>query len=218
GLVVSLLVLTLLLTYWWSIYLPDFWRTWALPIVLGTAIAVIVLATVVVEPLRERTFSIFAGRGDSSNNYRINVWSAVIDMIKDRPLLGIGPGNTAFNKIYPLYQRPRFSALSAYSIILEVAVETGIIGLTCFLWLLLVIFYQGITQLQRLRQALNDQGYWLIGAIAAISGLLAHGLFDTVLYRPDVNTLWWLMIALIASFYTSPGHLWRSDSALSRSM
>lgn len=218
GLVVSLLVLTLLLTYWWSIYLPDFWRTWALPIVLGTAIAVIVLATVVVEPLRERTFSIFAGRGDSSNNYRINVWSAAIDMIKDRPLLGIGPGNTAFNKIYPLYQRPRFSALSAYSIILEVAVETGIIGLTCFLWLLLVIFHQGITQLQRLRQALNDQGYWLIGAIAATSGLLGHGLFDTVLYRPDVNTLWWLMIALIASFYTAPGRLWRSESGPSRSV
>jgi len=41
-------------------------------------------------------------------------------MIRDRPILGIGP--TAFNKIY-LYQRPRFNALSAYSILLEVAVK-----------------------------------------------------------------------------------------------
>ena len=31
--------------------------------------------------------------------------------------------------------------------------------------------------------------------------MLGHGLVDTVWYRPQVNTLWWLMIALIASYY-----------------
>ena len=30
-------------------------------------------------------------------------------------------------------------------------------------------------------------------------GLLFHGLFDTVWYRPQVNTLWWFMLAIIAS-------------------
>jgi len=50
-------------------------------------------------------FQYLAGRADSSNNFRINVWAAVVEMIRDRPILGIGPGNTAFNKIYPLYQR-----------------------------------------------------------------------------------------------------------------
>ncbi len=204
GLTVSILVLSLLLGHWWSVYLPRFWRTWAVPLVVAGAASVLILGVVFVEPLRDRVFSMFSGRGDSSNNYRINVWQAVIEMIQDRPLLGIGLGNTAFNKIYPLYQRPRFSALSAYSIILEVAVETGIIGLTCFLWLLLVIFTQGWTQLQRLRDRADRQGYWLMGAIATLLGLLGHGLFDTVLYRPDVNTLWWLMIAMIASFSVRP--------------
>lgn len=201
GMVASLLVLLLLLAHWWSIYLPRFWRTWALPIVLGTAAAVIVLAIAVVEPLRDRVSSIFAGRGDSSNNFRINVWMAVIEMIKDRPLLGIGPGNVAFNKIYPLYQRPRFSALSAYSILLEVAVETGLIGLACFVWLLLTTLTQAWRALQKLRQLADREGYWLIGAIAAMAGLFSHGMFDTVLYRPEVNILWWLTFALIASYY-----------------
>lgn len=201
GMVVSLLVLLLLLAHWWSVYLPRFWRTWALPLVLGTAAAVIILAIAVVEPLRDRVSSIFAGRGDSSNNFRINVWMAVIEMIKDRPLLGIGPGNVAFNKIYPLYQRPRFSALSAYSILLEVAVETGLIGLTCFVWLLLTTLTQAWRALQGLRQLGDREGYWLIGAISAMAGLFSHGMFDTVLYRPEVNILWWLTFALIASYY-----------------
>jgi len=201
GMVVSLLVLALLLAHWFSIYLPRFWRVWALPIVLGTAVGVVLLAIVVIEPLRTRVTSIFAGRGDSSNNFRINVWTAVLDMIRDRPILGIGPGNTAFNKIYPRYMRARFSALSAYSIVLEVAVETGIIGLTCFLWLLFVTVSQGWKALNRLRAVSNREGFWLMGAIASLAGMFAHGMFDTVLYRPEVSALWWMMFALIASYY-----------------
>jgi putative inorganic carbon (HCO3(-)) transporter len=198
------LVLALLLFHWWNVYLPRFWRTLALPIGLGSLAAVLVLAFLVVEPLRDRASSIFSGRNDSSNNYRINVWTAVLEMVKDRPILGIGPGNVAFNSIYPYYQRPRFSALSAYSIPLEIAAETGIIGLTCFLWLLLVAFNLGWQQIQRLRAARNVDAFWLMGAIATLVGLLSHGFVDTVWYRPQVNTLWWLMMALIASYYTLP--------------
>lgn len=201
GMVVSLFVMGILLVHWWSVYLPTFWRRWALPIVLGSAATVVVLAVLVVDPLRDRVSSIFAGRGDSSNNFRINVWESVIELIKDYPVIGIGPGNSAFNKIYPIYQRPKYSALSAYSIYLEVLVETGVIGFTCFLWLLLVTLNLGWSQLQRLRSLADPQGFWLMAAIASLLGMMGHGLVDTVLYRPEVNTLWWLMIALMASFY-----------------
>lgn len=203
GLVASFLVLLLLLVHWWSIEMPTFWRRWSMTILLGSLTTVFVLAVLFVEPVRERFFSIFAGRGDSSNNFRINVWIAVIEMIKDRPIIGIGPGNSAFNKVYPLYQRPNYTALSAYSVFLEVAVETGLIGFVCFLWLLIVIFNSGFIQLQRLRQQRNVEGLWLIAGIAALVAMLAHGLVDTVWYRPQVNTLWWLMVGLVASYWQS---------------
>jgi putative inorganic carbon (HCO3(-)) transporter len=201
GYVVCLFVFSVLLVYWYSVQLPAKWRRWAMPVVLGGSAGVFLLAVLFVEPVRDRVASIFVGREDSSNNFRINVWSSVVDMIRDRPILGIGPGNNAFNKIYPLYMRPRFSALSAYSIFLEVAVETGLIGFSCFLWLLVVTFNQGIQQLHRLRTLANRDGFFLIAAIAAMSGMLAHGFVDTVWYRPEVSTLWWLMVAIIASFY-----------------
>lgn len=201
GLVVAILAAIALLVYWWSPQLPAFWRTWSLPIILGGSLGLLILAVIFVEPLRLRVFSIFADRQDSSNNYRRNVWDAVFEMIRDRPIIGIGPGHNAFNKIYPLYQRPRFSALSAYSILLEVAVETGFVGLACFLWLIVVTVNTAFLQLRRLRQSRNVQGFWLIGAFATLLGMLTHGTVDTIWFRPEVNTLWWLMVALIASYW-----------------
>lgn len=213
GMVVAIFVLGLLLAHWFSVYLPRFWRTWLVPIALGASAGLIVLAVLLVEPLRDRVASIFAGRNDSSNNFRINVWTGVIRLIWDHPdnrvipnyLLGVGPGNTVFNKIYPIYMvSPRYSALSAYSIGLELIVETGLIGFSCFIWLLLTTLSQGWLQLQRLRSLASREGFWLMAAIASLVGMLCHGLVDTVWYRPQVNTLWWLMIALIASYYIPP--------------
>jgi putative inorganic carbon (HCO3(-)) transporter len=64
-----------------------------------------------------------------------------------------------------------------------------------------VTFTQGWNQLQRLRETQDIQGYWLMGALASMAGMLGHGLVDTVWYRPQISTLWWLCMALIASFY-----------------
>lgn len=202
GLVVALLIVMGLLVYWWSIEMPPFWRTWSLPIILGGLIGVLLLAVIFVEPVRLRVVSIFADRKDSSNNFRRNVWDAVFEMIRDRPIIGIGPGHGSFNKIYPLYQHPRYTALSAYSILLEVTVETGFIGLAAFIWLLIVTFNTAFLQMQRLRKLRSADGFWLIGAIATMAGMLAHGTVDTVFYRPEVNTVWWLVVGLVASYYT----------------
>ncbi len=202
GLAIALFAIVLLLRYWYADYLPRFWRIWLVPILLGCFVAFFVVAFGVSETFRLRIISIFAGRADSSNNFRINVWTAVFRMIQDYPIFGIGPGHDVFNKVYPLYQLPRYNALSAYSILLEVTVETGIIGLVSFLWLIVVIFNTGLSQLQRFRQLNSVEGLWLIGAIATLVGMLGHGLVDTVWYRPVVNSIWWLVVALVASYWT----------------
>jgi putative inorganic carbon (hco3(-)) transporter len=202
GLVVSVLAVLALLLYWYAVRMPPFWRTWSVPIVGGGSVLVLLLALAIVEPLRDRVATIFIGRGDSSNNFRINVWTSVIEMIKHYPIFGIGPGHNSFNQIYPIFQKPKFTALSAYSILLEVTVETGLIGLAAFLWLLIVIFNTAFVQLRRLQAIANVEGFWLIGAIASLAGMLSHGFVDTVWYRPEVNSVWWLMVGLIASYLT----------------
>ncbi len=202
GLVVASAVFLLLSYLWWRETLPNFWKRWLLPLVFGGAGLLFILGFILVEPLRIRVMSIFAGREDSSNNFRINVWEGVKKMIRDRPIIGIGPGNSAFNKIYPLYMSPKYSALSAYSIYLEICVETGLIGFFTFLWFLVVTVSQGVREIIALRKSLNLQGFWVMAAIAGMSGLLVHGFVDTVWYRPQISTLWWFLVAVIASQYS----------------
>jgi len=201
GLSVAILIAMTLLVYWWSRSISSFWRTWSIPILVGGLVGVLALAVIFIEPINIRFVSIFANRSDSSNNFRRNVWDAVRQMIHDRPILGIGPGHNAFNQVYPAYQLPRYSALSAYSVFLETAVETGFIGLACFLWLVIVTVNSAFIQMYRLQKSENKQGLWLIAAIATLGGILAHGTVDTVLYRPEVYTLWWLLLALVASYW-----------------
>ena len=202
GFAVALLAMILLLVLWFSVDFPPVWRRWGLPATLGGLAAILVVAVVLVEPVRDRIFSMFAGREDSSNNFRINVWESVRQMIRAHPILGIGPGNVAFNQVYPLFMKPKFSALSAYSIWLEVAVETGLIGFSCFIWLLVVTFNQARVQFLRLRDLRSVDAFWLMAAVASMLGMLSHGFVDTVWYRPEVSTLWWLVVGMIASFYS----------------
>ena len=201
GLAATVLTLGLLLVYWWGKRLP----TWTLPAALGGMAWAIAVGTIVIPALRTRVLSIF-GTADSSNAFRVNVWVAVIDMIKAKPFLGIGTGNKAFNLVYPLYQRSGYSALGTYSVPLEITVETGIIGFICYSWLVATAIYQGWLTLNRLRSDRDADGLWVIAAIAMIVGMLVHGLFDTVWYRPQVQLLWWLAIALIGSFYIAPAN------------
>jgi putative inorganic carbon (HCO3(-)) transporter len=172
-----------------------------IPLVFGSFAAALMGAILAVEAVRLRVMSIFAGRGDSSNNYRINVWESVFEMIGDYPLFGIGPGNGVFKKVYPLYARAGFeNALGAYSIFLEHILEIGWFGFASFLWLLIITMGEGLRHLKALRAAQNLQAFWLMAALASGVGLLTQGLFDTVWYRPAINTLWWLMVAIVASF------------------
>ena len=165
-----------------------------LVVLLGGAALLAVLVWQV-EPLRVRVLSLVAGREDSSNNFRINVWLAVLDMIQSRPWLGIGPGNDAFNLIYPLYQQPRFNALSAYSIPLELTVEAGVPGLLAGLGL--VAF-----SLRRALRLWRGDGPWALpalGVMAVIAALGVQGLTDTIFFRPEVQLTGWFCLATLAA-------------------
>ena len=194
GMVASLGLLGLLLALRGTRHWPVFWRrTLPLLLLVGGAVALAVLVTQV-EPLRVRVMSLVAGREDSSNNFRINVWTAALAMIQDRPWLGIGPGNSAFNLIYPLYQQPKFNALSAYSIPLELLVEAGIPGLVAGLALLLTAVRTGL----RLGRGNGSLALPCLAAVAVFAGLVVQGLTDTIFFRPEVQLVALFSLATLA--------------------
>ena len=195
GMVMALAVLGLSLTLRFTRSWPPLWRR-LLPIVLlgGGALVLVVLITRV-EPLRVRVMSLVAGREDSSNNFRMNVWTSVMEMIRDRPWIGIGPGNTIFNLIYPLYQQPKFNALSAYSIPLEWLVEAGVPGLITGGGLFLTAMGTGLRQ-WRSNGVLALPS---LAAVAAFAGLAIQGLTDTIFFRPEVQLIALFSLATLAA-------------------
>ncbi|MEB3184050.1 MAG: IctB family putative bicarbonate transporter [Cyanobacteriota bacterium] len=195
GMVASLGLLALLLAVRATRHWPAFWRrTLPLLLLLGGAVALVVLVTQV-EPLRVRVMSLVAGREDSSNNFRINVWTAALAMIQERPWLGIGPGNTAFNLIYPLYQQPKFNALSAYSIPLELLVEAGIPGLLAGV----AVLATGVRAGLRLGRGESVFALPGLAAVAVFAGLAVQGVTDTIFFRPEVQLVALFSLATLAA-------------------
>ena len=157
--------------------------------------ACLVVAATQIDPIRTRITSLLAGRGIvPTTSASTSGWRA-IQMVQDRPWLGIGPGNAAFNSIYPLYQQPKFNALSAYSVPLEILVETGIPGLLACLGLLASSLRQGLNQLN----ADAPSALASIASLAAIAGLLMQGSTDTIFFRPEVQLIGWFALASLVS-------------------
>lgn len=197
GLGTEVMVLGLALIYWRFTSLSP----WALP-AIGLAMGGAMAGGIMAKPsLRARIlsiFSIFDRNVDQSISFRLRVMAGAVEMVKEYPLFGIGPGNRAFNLVYPLFQKVRHSALGAYSVPLELTIETGFIGLIVYSWLVITVLIRGI---QAIRVTRN---LWAIGGMAAVLGMIVHGLGDTVWYRPQVQILWWLSIALVM---VNPGTL-----------
>ncbi len=172
-------------------------KFWKWGIIVAFIIGLLGIAVVLIKSpaTLERLTSIFTTRGHSSNSFRMNVWISSFNMLKDNLIIGIGPGNTIFEKIYPLYMFSGFKALSAYNIFLETAIETGIVGLLIFVFMLFAHTCRCIWGI--IANIDYSSRVILTGCLAGLTGLVVQGMFDTVWYRPQVHILLWFILAIV---------------------
>lgn len=129
-------------------------------------------------------------KGRTAIHTRLQIWQVSLAIIKDNPILGIGLGN--FHESYLAYllltvPNPlEYDVLKPHNLYLNLWLETGILGLIAFVWLI-VIFYK-----QKGSKALQ-----LYGSTAGMAALLAQGLFDTPYFKNDLSILFWVLIGLV---------------------
>ncbi len=108
---------------------------------------------------------------------RMAHWQAALGMFGDHPWTGVGIGNYAV--AYPRYALGRWQDPlgHAHNYYLNVAAETGLVGLLAFLALLASCF------VHTLRAVGRSQGYWRavsLGALGLLVHLATHNLFDNL--------------------------------------
>lgn len=158
------------------------------------------LVLIAVPKITKRILSIFILRGDSSTSFRMNVYNSSWQMFCDNWFLGIGAGNQTFREIYGLYMLTGYDALSTYSVPLEIAVESGIFGLIAFAAFIGLFLFDAFKFIKIPSNAdgLADK-IVVCAATLTIAGVMTHGLFDTIYFRPQVQFLFWTMIAMASS-------------------
>ena len=182
------------------VFAKFFWQKYKkvyLSVITGV-ISFFILALTVFTSLRSRFLSIFAMRNDSSNSFRFNVYQSSLEMFKDNWLLGIGVGNKNFREIYGLYMKTGFDALSAYNIFLETAVESGIFALIAFLGFVILYIKYSLNIIFKS----TDIEKIIFTSVAAISvtAVLLHGFVDTVFFRPQIQFIFWIMVAIVSAY------------------
>ena len=163
--------------------------------IIGAGCCFVVAVMMFVPKISHRILSIFAMRNDSSTSFRMNVYNSAIQMFQDNVLFGIGCGNKVFREIYGLYMLSGFDALSAYSVFLEIAVESGIFAAIFYILFVILMIKYAVKSFCKTGN-IKDRMVLLSGVVA-ISGVLVHGFADTVYFRPQIQLIYWSWVAAI---------------------
>ncbi|MDI6751883.1 MAG: O-antigen ligase family protein [bacterium] len=144
----------------------------------------------------ERASTIFDSQ-DSSNLYRVYQCKAAILMIKERPLLGYGPGS--FQKFWQDHMsekiKERFGRSHKYvlNMYLQIAGETGVLCIFAFFWLIIASFRLGWNLVQKQ----EEFRILLLGILACIVDFLVHGMVNHTLYGKS-GYLFWFYLGIIS--------------------
>jgi putative inorganic carbon (HCO3(-)) transporter len=129
--------------------------------------------------------------GAHSVTSRFFIWKKGLEMIKEHPLLGVGPGNYRIEVPKDISSRP---TLPPHNMFLLVAGEMGIPGLLIYLWILWIIFKE-IVVLFNMTTDLEVRSIAL-GLLAGLIWFIVQSFFSHFLPDIKYGMLFWLMVGV----------------------
>jgi O-antigen ligase len=202
-LVTSLSTLTLLLTFTRSVWLGWAAAVLALLMLTRTQVryyavpALLLFITFLPLSLFGRLISVFDMK-QSSNFDRIRMLEAGVEMIRDHPLLGVGPANV--KEAYAIYRKqdaPRPRPPHLHNNVVQLWAERGILGLAAYL-VLLALF------LRQCAQAWRTNRKWAEIGVAVVVSLAVAGLFEFNFGDTEVFYLMLNLFALVSVWLEQP--------------
>jgi O-antigen ligase len=182
GLVALLSIVALILTYTRSMWIVMLLvviifivlqKSWWPAIAAAVLIAGLGVGLATSSVIQGRTHELTDLHRDASLVERYEIWGASLRMVQDHPVFGLGA--KCFRTHSERYRVPKGQG-QAHNQLMNVAAETGLVGLACFLpW---VVYY--VSFLFRLRRSLShtlSRALWL-SAIGSFVVVIVHGMLD----------------------------------------
>ncbi len=118
---------------------------------------------------------------------RIYLWQAGIEMIKDRPIFGVGMENFIFT--FPEYN-PYLEAQSPHSTYIQFGSECGIPGLGLY-FVLLIFHFKTIFDIRR---KLDKNSFDAYKCLALESGMIGHMINSIVISKAYFEPVYWMIM------------------------
>lgn len=137
---------------------------------------------------------------------RVNLWQSSLIMIRDHPLLGVGPDNFLYayrgHYIHPdAWREPDLS--HPHNWILDFAARLGLLGLAAAL-LLQGAFWRAALRAWRACRAEPLMAALVAGLMGAMADFLAHGLVDNSYFLVDLAVVFMMSAAVAATLDKAP--------------
>jgi len=155
--------------------------------------AFIVLAST---PVVERIRTLDQGTEVPNFKARVTVWGGVVEMIKDHPMLGTGPGT--FSTVFTQYQPPGIPQryFMAHNDYLHFISEAGLPLAAVIIWMIIALYRKGFKKMQNPSRLIRGI---TIGAMTGITAILVHSIGDFNLHIPANAILFTVLAALVAA-------------------
>lgn len=131
---------------------------------------------------------------DVATNSRIELWKASLHIIRDNPVLGVGPSNVknVFNNYHPEAIEGQTGWSNVHSLYLQQAAERGLIGLGALLYLFAAMFRLAW---KRFRETRNE---YTLACVCILPGFFVINLTETSFQHalPAFSVLFLLAAAL----------------------
>jgi O-antigen ligase len=167
---------------------------------LWISLAVISVIALSLVPLMrtERFVSLLDTQGGTTF-FRLKLWQASLNMIKDHPLFGVGLDNFLYQyrTRYVLPEAWQELDLShPHNIVLDYWTRLGILGVVALVWLEGAFFVKGLRLYRRLPD--HDERALVLGLMASMVACLAHGLIDNSYFLVDLAFVFFITLGIVA--------------------
>ena len=160
---------------------------------IGLAVVALV-ALGLIPPIRHRILIETQNVYGNTVQSRIDLWTAAVKLLEHRPIFGAGlSGFQARAAPYYTHIHTAANFIDPHNIVLNFWVETGVLGLIAFAWIMVVAFR---VSWQGWRQGPSAWRPYHLGVCLALVAIVVHGLVDVPYFKNDLSLQFWTLIGL----------------------